>query len=153
MHLCSKVLQVLLVGQRVNVCPGLGIANFSSIKVLPFAFLLVLCESGCVLTALPTLYIANLMNFYQSNRWNRVLWYSFSLILLLWVKWASFQMFKNHFSPFVNCLFMYFAYFFLGLLVFVFLLIFKSSLHVKDISYFSVIYVANIFFNFVLIQF
>lgn len=32
---------------------------------------------------------------------------------------------------------MSFAYFFLGLLVFVFLLIFKSSLQVKDISYFS----------------
>ena len=68
MHLCSKVLQMLLLGQRVNVCPWLGIANFFSIKVLPFTFLLVLCESGCVLTALPTLYIANLMNFYQSNR-------------------------------------------------------------------------------------
>lgn len=104
MHLYSKVLQVLLLGQRVNVCPWLGIANFSSIKVVPFAFLLILCESGCVLTALPTLYIANLLNFYQSNRWNTILRYSFSLILLLWVKWASFQMFKNHFSPFVYCL-------------------------------------------------
>ena len=35
----------------------------------------------------------------------------------------------------------------------VFLLIFQSSLQVKDISYFSVMYVTNIFFNFVLIQF
>lgn len=68
MRLYSRVLQALLLGQRVNVCPWLGIANFSSIKVVPFAFLLILCESGCVLTALPTLYIANLLNFYQSNR-------------------------------------------------------------------------------------
>ena len=62
-------------------------------------------------------------------------------------------MFKNHFlllSIVYSCIL---PIFFLGLLVFVFLLIFRSSLHVKDISYFSVIYVANIFFNFVLIQF
>ena len=143
-----------LLGQKVNTYVFCQILANSPIKGLySFWFLLVMYESTSFPAALPkecAIIFFFFPNFPQSSRWQIVYQCSFNLHFsnYKW-DWTSLHILRQFLYLFVSCLFISFSLHFFLLVFAPLFLSFRVLKNIGDISPLSVMYVANIFSQFV----